>query len=617
VVAWLIALLAALLTPTVSKAAPAVPDTSITLREADVRLLPQGQAPRQAHVILEHRWDRAFPGLDGRATYLLTLPAVNVGTEPMGLMFSRLGNQSVVKVNGVVVLALGNLGDPLYDAAKCCHLVTIPASLLRSDQPNELVIDSTVQRQRGGGLSPVLYGRLTDLAPRYAQQYRLRRTSSLVYAVSLSLMGGLAAGLWWRQRDALYGCFSLAAFCGVARNLDQAWPDVPIPWPWWGALVAVCYTVHMALIVRFVLLVLNRNPTWLVRSIHGSTLIVMALACLSFALHSPWLWSMGLALLVPVALASLYVTVQVAQQERRAIAWILATLGALALFSGVHDLVLVRLGWFSGSRYTLVPHAMFFFVLALGALVVERYSRLVANYHALNATLAERVAQREQQLGKAFEALRAQQEQQAVLTERQRMMREIHDGVGSQLVGLLNMVNQRGADPQALESHVREALDEMRMAVDSLQPMDGDLTAVLATLRYRLQPRLTAAGIEIVWDVSPLPALPQLSPQAVLDVQRLLLEAFTNVLKHARATQVIVQARWRDDLSVPSVQISLVDNGIGLPQAAHDAEPAPHQGRGLLNMQTRAHAIGASLSFERQSPSGTRVMLDWPVPAMP
>jgi signal transduction histidine kinase len=56
-----------------------------------------------------------------------------------------------------------------------------------------------------------------------------------------------------------------------------------------------------------------------------------------------------------------------------------------------------------------------------------------------------------------------------------------------------------------VEEHVKLALDEMRMAVDSLQPTHDDLPTVLATLRYRLQPRLDAAGIELVWNVAVMP----------------------------------------------------------------------------------------------------------------
>jgi len=202
-----------------------------------------------------------------------------------------------------------------------------------------------------------------------------------------------------------------------------------------------------------------------------------------------------------------------------------------------------------------------------------------------------------------------QRHEQAVLSERQRIMREIHDGIGSQLVGLLNMVGQPRMDRDAVEEQVKVALDEMRMAVDSLQPIHSDLTTVLATLRYRLQPRLHAAGIEVVWEVSALPPVSQLSPQSVLQVQRILLEAFTNVLKHARATQVTVHAHWRDG-DPPVVILKLSDNGVGLP-AEMPVEVS--RGHGVPNMQARAGAIGASLHIESLPAGGTCVVLEWPI----
>lgn len=61
--------------------------------------------------------------------------------------------------------------------------------------------------------------------------------------------------------------------------------------------------------------------------------------------------------------------------------------------------------------------------MILAGLVVERYSRTVADYRSLNANLAARVAEREEQLRGAFETVRKQQEEQAVLLERQRIMR--------------------------------------------------------------------------------------------------------------------------------------------------------------------------------------------------
>lgn len=142
--------------------------------------------------------------------------------------------------------------------------------------------------------------------------------------------------------------------------------------------------------------------------------------------------------------------------------------------------------------------------------------------------------------------------------------------------------------------------------------MHSDLTTVLATLRYRLQTRLQAAGIEVVWEVSALPPMPQLSPQSVLQVQRILLEAFTNVLKHARATRVTMRAEWRDG-DPPAVELQLADDGCGAP-----IEPAAGaaRGHGVPNMQARAGAIGATLRIESMSGRGTCVRLVWPILAL-
>lgn len=577
----------------------------ITLDRAQASLRPDGLPPQVGEVDLGRRWDIDFPGRNGSATYRIGLPA-STTPEPMALLFSRVGNQVLVQVNGATVQRLGTLGEPRFNAAKTAYMVTVPAALLHADRPNELTVEVTIQRQRWGGLSLIRYGPQAAVEPMYAEHRRWRHFSSVIFAVSLTVMGGLVGGLWWRQRDDLYGCFSVAAFLGVVRNLDQVWPDVPVPWPLWGAIAAACYAAHLALICRFALLALGAAPAWAGRAIYVAMGLSLVLAVASFAFAVPLFWTLGLAVLVPVGLGSLAIIVRAALRGRGRFGWVLVAAASIAVGAGIYDLVFVRASHSTGLRFSVTPHAIFVFVLIMAGLVAERYSRSVADYRALNANLAQRVAEREQQLHQAFGALQTQQQEQAVLTERQRIMREIHDGVGSQLVGLLSMVSQRGTDPAVLEEHVKQALDEMRMAVDSLQPVHGDLIAVLATLRYRLQPRLQAAGVQVLWDVSQLPPLPQLSPQSVLQVQRILLEAFTNVLKHARATEVAVQARWEDGDS-PAVVLSLTDNGVGLPGEAVAG------GHGVANMQSRAAAIGAVLRVEAAEGGGTRVVLHWPI----
>ncbi|WP_395315889.1 sensor histidine kinase [Variovorax sp. UC74_104] len=579
---------------------------------AEAELEPDGQPVQQRRVQLPFRWDHEFPGRGGKATYRIELPAAAVPAgKSAAVLLSGAGNQVAISFNDALVASYGTLGIPNYDASKSNLLVPVPAVLQQDGQPQSLVVRTTIQRQRGAGLASIHYGPEASLAAVYRARQNWRNTSAIVYAVSLLLMGGIAGGLWLRQRDALYGCFALAALSGVARNLDRVWPDMAIPWPLWGAIVAVCYACHIGLIARFVLLVLERNPPWLVRSIYTALALSVTLACASFAFAQPLLWTGGLVILQCISIICLPYVVYGALVDRRRIAGVLMAAGTLAILAGAHDLLLVRMGLFGGAYYTLTAHAMFFFVMILAGLVVERYSRTVADYRALNANLAARVAEREDQLRSAFDTMRQQQQEQAVLLERQRIMREIHDGVGSQLVGLLNVVTQARPDRTVIEEHVKLALDEMRMAVDSLQPTHDDLATVLATLRYRLQPRLDAAAIELVWDVEVIPQLEPFAAQAALQLQRILLEAFTNVLKHAGATRIVMHASWHGEETPSLVRIMLTDNGRGLPSVQANSGRTGH---GIANMRARAQSIGARLQIETADPAagGTRMQLDWP-----
>ena len=575
---------------------------------AEVTLHPDGSPPAPPRTVsLRHRWDSASPGVSGEALYRIALPALPAGTDH-ALWLEAVGNQAAVRVNGTLVRQLGRPRSPFDDAGKFGHLVPLPAALLHTDRPNLLQLDVTAQALRGGGLSPVGLGPLAAAEAERASRLQRDQYAAAAYGTSMLLMGGLSLGLWWRQRVPLYGCFVTAVLLGSLRQFDRLLPTAPLPWPVWGGLMAVSYGVQLALIARFVLLALDRQPRWLATVQRAVVWIVAVLAASSFALGRRWPWDGALWLLWAAGMVCFAVVLRSAFVERRAIAWVVLGAGSLLLATGLHDLITVRSAHATGLGFPLTPHALFFFLLILAGLVVERYSRTEREHKALNEELVHRVAERERQLGEAFEALRRQKEEQAVLKERQRIMREIHDGVGSQLVGLLNLVTHRDTDPEQLTEHVQMALDEMRLAVDSLQPVHSDLATVLATLRYRLQPRLKAAGIEVLWDVDRLPPLPQLSPESVLQVQRILLEAFTNVLKHARATQVVMHAHCSDG-AAPVIELRLSDNGVGLAPS----DPSPNPGRGVANMRTRAEAIGARLWLEPGAGRGAAVVLEWPV----
>lgn len=133
-------------------------------------------------------------------------------------------------------------------------------------------------------------------------------------------------------------------------------------------------------------------------------------------------------------------------------------------------------------------------------------------------------------------------------------------------------------------------MDDLRLVIDSLEPTDGDLLNVIGNLRYRLTDRFARQGIALKWEVTDFPSNVKLPPKDILQILRILQEAFANVFKHAGASEVIFSAMLTPDRQ--QVHLSVRDNGVG---TAQDATDNSRRGRGLGNMKQRAAAVGGEL----------------------
>ena len=168
-------------------------------------------------------------------------------------------------------------------------------------------------------------------------------------------------------------------------------------------------------------------------------------------------------------------------------------------------------------------------------------------------------------------------------------MMEMHDGMGSKLVGLISQIDSKeSVDLQDLKSDLRETLDDLRMVVDSINPVDNDLVTVLANYRGRLEKTLKGSRFKLSWDIEDLPPVSNLDLHASLNILRIIQEACTNVLKYSCGTHITISAK--ESVS-GEVLITIHDNGSGF------LESDVGSGRGLENMSKRADQLGGKLTI--------------------
>jgi signal transduction histidine kinase len=217
-----------------------------------------------------------------------------------------------------------------------------------------------------------------------------------------------------------------------------------------------------------------------------------------------------------------------------------------------------------------------------------------------NERLTQRLQEREAELTAVHERLREAERRQTLIQERQRLMQDMHDGVGSSLNTALRVVERGQMDDAEVAEVLRGCIDDLKLAIDSMEPVDADLLLLLATLRFRLGPRLESTGIALRWEVNDLPALDWLDPRNSLHILRILQEAITNIIKHANATEV----RLGTTAGADGVTVTLIDNGTGFDFEAELVSG----GKGLSNQIRRAQAIGAEIRWTSDR-SGTRLTL--------
>lgn len=202
---------------------------------------------------------------------------------------------------------------------------------------------------------------------------------------------------------------------------------------------------------------------------------------------------------------------------------------------------------------------------------------------------------------------------EAIMRERIRLAREIHDGLAQTLAflklqtlqmqnmlssGEINRLKDALAQSYKVVSEayldVRQAIDDLRIASEGEEFID--------LMRQTLQEFEEISGVEVVIQDSCSDI--QLPGELQAQVIRIVQEALSNVRKHAHAKRVVID--WRKCLDM--LQLEIKDDGIGF-----SLDDIPRSSRyGLRGMQERAALIGADLVINSQSNSGTSINLNIP-----
>ncbi|MBO1114174.1 sensor histidine kinase [Bordetella petrii] len=542
-----------------------------------------------------------LPHVQGRRRaqgyYRMAFELAQASPQQLYLFIPMLSYRAVIAVDGDVALDTG--ANSLIPGITLGVSALVPLSGRQLAQGRH-VVDILLEAPgvTRGYLSPLYVGTAQQIAP--YQRLRilvLEHTRMMVLACQLLLAIATLMAWIYRPQESLYGWLFLLHVVSTASYAGMLADIFPGVFGW----LPYAFTVSMSSVFILHIIALKINgaapPRWLracVVAVPGACLLAMALGLaparvLLFAVVMP---IMVVSPLITVAISAWGALAKKVQE-----AWLLLLPLCFFSLATLHDGALVA-GKVDGPVFLSLYYRQML-IVAIAVILMRRLGLSLMRVDGANAHLKQRLAAREAELQRLHEEERSEAARNVRSEERHRLTVDLHDGLSGHLASIIALAEREQS--ASIEHTAREALDDLRLVIHSLDIGDRELMAALSGLRERLEPQLRRLGVELEWSMLRLPEVSGVTPAHALNVLRIVQEAVTNALRHGPASRIEVRGN-----AGPQGQALITIDNDGAPYAG-----AGNGGAGIRNMSRRAAFLGGTLRIEALA-GGTRVTLALP-----
>jgi len=520
----------------------------------------------------------------------------SVSEDNLALYTISTRNSFVISLNGTEVFRNYARVEEKKNTWYRPYIVPLPEALLLPGS-NEIVFH--VHSQESVGIGRVMIGAHKGLQDYYDQKFFWQIAAPIVANYAMILLG-IFVFLFWlglRQEVELFW-LSAATFLWFVRNHL-----------YFGETILIhleAYILGTVWVTYFGSVASAAFYLYFIRARHRRRVVtLMFLAGIPLALLSLFVTKSDLVFYAPTMLVVFtmagFAIVDLIR-NRSFERGVLAAGMAMTPLASVYDLAMAMIHAGDGSAtYIAIFGVLFYsaaFIFSFGKRALDAFVGLEKS----NIILEQRVSEARTELAESETKRRELVVGQAIADERSRLMQEMHDGIGSNLITALAVARQQN-HPKTTQKTLERALTDLKITVDSLEPIEGDFVALIGNLRHRLAGDLQDAGIDCKWEVQECAPVTWLDATNALHVLRIYNEAIGNVLTHSRATEMRIGCQEKDNKGVPGISAYVADNGVGFDTEIETV------GKGLSNIRARARSLHGELSCVSNPTDGTVVTL--------
>jgi signal transduction histidine kinase len=557
-------------------------------------------------VTLPDSWNQTRRGFGGLIEYSIALRPVDEAGEQSVLIERAKGNCDVILNDRVLY---SEIDRKEHKGTNRVVFVPLPRDALRDN--NRLLLRLRGYASDGSGISDVYVGPTNELRPAFTARWLVSEQLLTIANWSVVALCLPFVLIWLRdpRSSQTYGLFTAGALGFALRNFHrQIDPDL-LAGPFWQPLISASLgwvaLAEWLFLMRYVGVRVPRFERGMLIFVIVGSFVLFLVPTPLFAPVDAFAWRVPI-FLSGILCVSAFTSIAFRNPTRPRI---LIAAGMFAQIApALHDLLWLT-GYIPFSAAQWFPLSFPALFVVMGLVLADDIATTRRALREANTDLERKVVAAREELNQMYERQRLQDAERFKLEERGRLMREMHDGVGTHLSLLLSGLQRGKLRDDEVRDAVQLSMDELRLLLDARSPSTETLVEAISNLRHRLESRLQLAGTSTSWHVDDRAEEAALSAEATLHVLRMVQECVTNAVRHGRASQIEYRIFFADAATGADLHIEISDNGCG-PEGASPSTRG--SGTGLANLRTRAAALGGRFELTR---TGVRTVATITLPA--
>jgi len=468
----------------------------------------------------------------------------------------------------------------------------------------EIYLSLPVIATEGGALGSIFIGTADEI--NLAWQARalwmtdLPRAAAIV-ALLLALMTLPMAILHRRER--VYLLFSANALAWCLTNLQYLHDLTGNPGlsTWFGLAMDLSVNWNVILSLLFAFEFQSRPAPRITAALLTYAILssITAVAAMMLGKYNLFVNHYGNIVVYAIGL-SIYAYRWIKEPNREGFVILVAMLAPIA--AGMHSLLYVSTMAYPDHVHTF-PFSVLASFFAFLYAISRRAALAIEAHKKYQSELQRQLAEQKLQLESQHRQIAEFEIQQHLTSQREAMLQDLHDGLGSNLTSALFQARKGNLTQTDTVLLLQELAQELRQ-LSAATPIFLTVNDILAELRQRIQRRLTQSGIDLDWAVATdLPNLDCLPAGTGQHLRAMCSEAIANVLKHSGANQIQVLAECAQN----ELRIEITDNGCSF-----DPDNA-QRGRGIAGARHRAELIGCRFGIDAVEDGGSRFWISVPL----